>query len=270
MMAQQLAETPGKLLGEGRTAEIYAWGDGQALKLYRTGWPVSWVEHEARVSSAVAATGLPVPAVGGTLELDGRYGILFERISGPSLLQQFSVRPWTVAHSLRVFTDLHLAMSRQRVSRLPSQREELARRIHEAPTVPEAIRAQALERLNQLPDGDALCHGDYHPDNVLMTQTGPIIIDWGSASNGHPLADVAQTELLLQMGEPPPSQKNRWLLTSARALVRRAYVGRYLRRSPAHAAELAVWRFPIAVARLSEGIVEERDKLLRLIGRVRV
>jgi uncharacterized protein (TIGR02172 family) len=264
-MAQQLSETPGKLLGEGRTAEIYAWGAGQALKLYRAGWPASWVEHEAEVSSAVAATGLPVPAVGRTLELDGRYGILFERISGPSLLRQFSARPWTLTQSLRVFTDLHLAMSKQRISGLPSQREELARRIHEAPTVSEAIRAQALERLNQLPDGDGLCHGDYHPDNVLMTRNGPIIIDWGSASRGHPLADVAQTELLLQVGEPPSSQMHRWLLSSVRTLVRRAYIRRYLRLSPASARDLAAWRFPIAVARLGEGIVEESDKLLRLI-----
>jgi aminoglycoside phosphotransferase (APT) family kinase protein len=174
-----------------------------------------------------------------------------------------------VTESLRVFTDLHLAIHTQSVTGLPSQREQLTRLITEATAAPGAIRARALEWLDQLPDGNALCHGDYHPDNVLMTRRGPVIIDWGSASSGHPLADVARTELLLQMGEPPPSQKNRWLLTSARALVRRAYVGRYLRRSPAHAAELAVWRFPTAVARLSEGIVEEQDKLLQLIARVR-
>jgi hypothetical protein len=29
-MAQQVSETPGKLIGQGRTAEIYAWGDSQA------------------------------------------------------------------------------------------------------------------------------------------------------------------------------------------------------------------------------------------------
>jgi hypothetical protein len=90
------------------------------------------VEHEARVTSAVAATALPVPAVGGTLELDGRYGILFERIAGASLVQEFSVRPWMVARSLRAFIDLHLAMHTHRVSGLPSQREQLARLIHEA------------------------------------------------------------------------------------------------------------------------------------------
>lgn len=95
-------------------------------------------------------------------------------------------------------------------------------------------------------------------------------IDWGSASRGHPLADVAQTELLLQVGEPPSSQMHRWLLSSARALVRRAYIRRYLRLRPASVHDLAAWRFPIAVARLGEGIVEERDKLLRLIERVHV
>jgi thiamine kinase len=264
-MEQRKAEMKGVLIGEGRTAQIYAWGDGQALKLYRAGWPASWVEHEARVSSAVAATGLPVPAVGETLEVGGRYGVLFGRVSGPSLLQQFSARPWTVAHSLRVFTGLHLAVHAQSGDGLPSQREQLTRLINEASAASEAIRAQALQRLDQLPDGNALCHGDYHPDNVLMTRGGPVIIDWGSASSGHPLADVARTELLLGVGESPASQMNRWLLSSARALVRWAYIRRYLRLRPASAGDLAAWRFPIAVARLGEGIVEERDKLLRLI-----
>jgi uncharacterized protein (TIGR02172 family) len=264
-MEQQIADVPGKLIGQGRTAEIYAWGDSQALKLYHAGWTASWVEHEAQVSRAVATSGLPVPTTGNVLEVDGRFGLLFERVTGPSMLQQFSARPWTVVQSLRVFTALHVAMHTHSVRGLPSQREQLARLISEASTTSAAIRAQALELLERLPDDHALCHGDYHPDNVLMTQTGPVIIDWGSASSGHPLADVARTELLLQMGEPPPSQKNRWLLTSARALVRRAYIRRYLRLRPARAGELAAWRFPITVARLGEGIIEESDKLLRLI-----
>src|SRR5262249_47563068 len=135
---------------------------------------------------------------------------------------------------------------------LPSQREELARRIQGALAVSEGIREQALERLDQLPDGDALCHGDYHPDNVLMTRTGPIIIDWGGACSGYPLADVAQTELLLQVGDPPSPWVNQWFLGSARVLVRQAYVRRYLRLRPASRADLAAWRLPITVARLGE------------------
>jgi uncharacterized protein (TIGR02172 family) len=265
-MAERISQAQRALIGQGRTAEIYAWGDDQVLKLYRTGWPASWVEHEARISRMVSASGLPVPAVGGLIEVDGRYGLLFERIVGPSLVGQFATRPWTLARALRAFTGLHLAMHARVIPDLPSQREQLARMIAEASPVPDAVRAAALERLERLPAGNKLCHGDYHPDNVLMTRAGPIIIDWGTASSGHPLADVARTALLLQVGELPSSHLNRWLLASARAFVRRAYLRRYLRLGHSSERDLAAWRLPIAVARLGEGIAGERAKLSQLIA----
>ena len=252
------------LIGQGRTAEIYAWGNDQVLKLYHPGWPASWVEQEAQISQQVAQTPLAVPAVSGVIEVDGRQGILFERIAGPTLVQHFVKKPWTIMRSVRAFTDLHLAMHAQVLPGLPSQRQQLLRLIEEA-SVPATVRQATLKRLDQLPDGTALCHGDYHPENVLMTRSGPIIIDWAGATSGHPLADVARTALLLQAGDLPRSPMGKWLLDSARAVVHRAYVRRYLRRRPARAADLAAWRLPIIVARLGEGIAEERDHLLRLL-----
>jgi uncharacterized protein (TIGR02172 family) len=264
-MAQQVPDTWGKLIGQGRTAEIYAWHDDQALKLYHAGWEASWVEHEAHISRLVAATGLPVPAVSGVIEVDGRQGIPFERIVGPTLVQRFAAQPWTLMRSVRTFTDLHIAMHAQVLPDLPSQRQRLSQLIQKVDAVPTAVRQAALDQLDRLPEGNALCHGDFHPENVLMTRAGPIIIDWGSASSGHPLADVARSALLLQVGELPSSQMNRWMLASARALVRKAYVRRYLRLWPAGAEELAMWRLPIAIARLGEGIAEEQGRLLTLI-----
>jgi aminoglycoside phosphotransferase (APT) family kinase protein len=274
-MAHPFHDERGPLLGQGRTAEIYAWSSDRALKLYYAGWPAASAKYEAQVSQVVATLGLPTPAVDGVLAIDGRTGVLFERLVGPSLLHLVAAQPWTFRRAVRTFTDLHLAMHMQAVatatSTLPSQRERLARQIAEAsdPDVPDPVCAAALRRLDRLPEGSALCHGDYHPDNVLVTRRGAIIIDWGSASCGHPLADVAQTELLLLIGEPPAlrSHLQRVLLASARAYVRRTYVSRYLRRRPARGQELAAWRLPVAVARLGEGILEERPKLLRLIAK---
>jgi aminoglycoside phosphotransferase (APT) family kinase protein len=255
---------PGALLGRGRTADIYAWGNTQVLKLYHPGWPATVAEREARISRQVARTGLPVPAVGDVLTVDGRQGILFERVTGPTLLQHFAAKPWTIWKSVRVFTDLQLTMHAQIMPDLPSQREALRRQI-EAAEVSAAMRQAALRQLDQLPEGQVLCHGDYHPENVLVTHAGPIIIDWVTATSGHPLADVARTALLLQIGELPHSPISYRLLATARAVVHRAYLRRYLRRHPAGAPDLAAWRLPIIVARLSEGIVEERNRLLRLL-----
>jgi len=122
----------GTLLGQGRTADIYAWGERQVIKLYHVGWPVAMIEEEARISRLVAQTGLPVPTVGDVLTMEGRTGIVFGRVSGPTLVQDFATHPWTVLRSVRVFTDLHLQMHAQAVPELPSQRQQLQRLIGEA------------------------------------------------------------------------------------------------------------------------------------------
>lgn len=264
-MMQDVTLTLGRRIGEGRTAEIYAWGETEVLKLYRPGWPPSSAEQEAHISHLVAESRLPVPTVGGIVEVDGRLGIIFERIAGKSLVQHFVTRPWTLLSALHAFTDLHLMMHAQVISDLPSQRQRLIQQIQDAAVVPAAARQAALSRLAQLPDGQALCHGDYHPENVLMTRHGPIILDWAGATSGHPLADVARTALIVQMAALLPSQKARWLLASVRNGVGTAYIRRYLRQSPARQEELAAWHLPILVARLGEGIVEEQEPLLRLL-----
>jgi aminoglycoside phosphotransferase (APT) family kinase protein len=254
----------GVRVGEGRTAEIYAWSATQVVKLYRPDWPLVAIEHESQITTKVAQTGLPVPAVGGVITANGRTGILFERIDGPTLVQHFAAQPWTILSSVRAFTDLHLAMHAQQFTGFPSQREQLRRKIGEA-DVPTSARQAALFQLDQLPEGTALCHGDYHPENVLITRRGPIIIDWTEATRGHPLADVARTALLLQMGALPGPRMSQWLLASARAIVYRAYLRRYLRRGAVQPTDLARWQLPIVMARLGEGIPEERGNLLRRV-----
>ena len=41
------------------------------------------------------------------------------------------------------------------------------------------------------PERPALCHGDFHPFNVMLSPRGPIVIDWNNAHIGNPLEDVA-------------------------------------------------------------------------------
>ena len=262
-MTQDVTLTLGRRIGEGRTAEIYAWGETEVLKLYRPGWPTSSVEQEAHISRLVAESRLPVPAVGGMVEVDGRLGIVFERIAGHSLVQHFVSRPWTLLNTLHAFTDLHLAMHAQVIPDLPSQRQRLIQQIQDAALVPATARQAALSSLEHLADGQALCHGDYHPENVLMARHGPVILDWEGATSGHPLADVARTALIVQMAALLPSQRAQWLLTSVRNRVGAAYIRRYLRQSTACQEDLAAWQLPILVARLGEGIAEEQEPLLR-------
>lgn len=70
---------PGELSARGRTAEVYAWGDQQILKLYFSEFPSHWVDYELKIARVVQDAGLPSPKVGEIVEVNGRRGLVYER-----------------------------------------------------------------------------------------------------------------------------------------------------------------------------------------------
>ena len=77
----------GEKIGEGAYSEAYAWAPGQVVKLFKPGVPRRMPWFEVRMIRAVLAAGVPVPEVFGEVTLDGRFGIVLQRLDGPTLLQ---------------------------------------------------------------------------------------------------------------------------------------------------------------------------------------
>jgi uncharacterized protein (TIGR02172 family) len=250
----------------GRTAEVYAWDEGTILKLYRDWCPPNWVEHEARIAHAVTEAGLPVPAAGDIVEMDGRRGILYERVAGPSMLDAISQNPLKLLSYARVLASLHVEMHRTRLAtELPFQRASLTGAIESAKSLPEEYRQPVFAALQKLPDGDQLCHGDFHPGNVILSPRGPVVIDWMTAAKGHPAADVARTRLLLKMGDPPQGGALRMILLLGRDLYYRSYLQAYRQSSPGIVKQSQAFMTIQMAARLNEDIPVEREKLLKRI-----
>jgi len=257
----------GALIGRGRTAEIFAWGDNQVLKLFLEEFSGD-AGHELRVTQAAHDVSTLVPATECLVEIDGRYGIIFERITGPSMLEDLQSRPWKLVRYARMMAELHAEIHSHEAASLPSLRKGLDRVIREhADDLPASLRQAVFDTLHQLPDGNSVLHGDFHPDNIIMSPRGPIIIDWQTAKRGDPLADVARTCLLLEIGAPLPSRtKISWVLNLERRWVYSVYLKRYRQLRSHSEQELAAWQVPIAAARLtSEPISEEREQLLAFI-----
>jgi aminoglycoside phosphotransferase (APT) family kinase protein len=55
------------------------------------------------------------------------------------------------------------------------------------------------ERLHRIPglEQGTLLHLDLHPENVLMSKRGPVVIDWTNARDGEPELDAALAWLIL-------------------------------------------------------------------------
>lgn len=165
----------GPLLAEGRTAEVYAWGEDQILKLYREGWPKENVEHEHRKALASQQTGFSVPMVGELIELDGRYGLVFQRVEGKTLLTLLQTRPWQVFRYAKTMARLQTDMHTRTAAGLPNLHNNLKRKIEGTDKLDETIKQVLYDHLAQLPQDNKLCHGDFHPDNILMTKNGTAI-----------------------------------------------------------------------------------------------
>ncbi len=258
--------SPGLLIGVGRTAEVFAWGDREVLKLYRAGADAEWVAYEARVGRIVVDAGLAAPAIGGVVEWDGRLGIVYERLDGPSLLDAMASHPDDIPALGRRFAELHAQMHGCQRPELPSQRAGLVEAIEHAPLLLPAQKRAVLDRLDCLPDGQAVCHGDFHPGNVILAQHGMVVIDWMSATCGNPVADVARTVLMLRLARVPEyyPMETQQAVDLARRSFLDAYLSEYLSRRPFPVEEIEAWVPVLAAARLCEHIAEEEAMLLRL------
>jgi len=257
------------LLAEGREAEVFLQADGTVLKLLRQPGDGGRVEREAAALRALAAAGIAAPAVVGTVEVDGRPGLVTTRVEGTNLLDLLGRRPLSVLAAGRVMGAAHAAMHEiVAPADLPDLKDLLAGRIAAA-DLAGGRREAALALLDALPGGDRLCHGDFHLGNMIGTWAHAEVIDWGDAARGDPVADVARTELLHRIGEPGPGTPAfiRAVAPVGRGLLTDRYLATYRRHRPLDGRLVDRWRVVRAAARLAEPIPEERPKLLAVLDR---
>jgi aminoglycoside phosphotransferase (APT) family kinase protein len=206
--------------------------------------------------------------------VDGRAGLIMDRVDGPDLITLMGRRPWTVPRAARIVgreqARMHEAVA---PADLPALRGLVRAKIEGATDLPAELAELALTTLEALPDGDRLCHGDFHPGNVLVGMRGPAVIDWTDATRGDPAGDLARTRLLLQIGaaqEYMPAMI-RFMMRHMEAMGRGAFFRLYLRayrRTRSIDDDLVDrWEIVRAADRIFERIEAERPALLELLER---
>lgn len=258
----------GQPLSHGRTADVYAWEEGQVLKLFHDWVDLHDINYEREIGRAVYASGLPVPAVGEIIRVHGRHGLIYERVEGPSMWEAVQRKPWRFSRYARRLAALQARMHTQTLGpEIPAQRPRLEHKIRQAGALPDDLRSRVLAALETMPTGDRICHGDLHPGNVLLTTRGEMVIDWVDATRGNPLADVARTTIIF-LGAAQSAEIPRPLMKFLVALFHATYIRHYFNLRPGGENEYRRW-FPIvAAARLSEDIPELEAWLLTQVRKI--
>lgn len=257
----------GKALANGSRSTIYEWGADAVAKVPLETTPEGWIVSEAKYAETVHHMGLPMPRVIGIETINGRSVSIFERIDGQSLWDATMVGALTATAAGKLLGELHAhVLSFRPPFALAARTTRLICKIRDAAAALDLdfnpILAMIPERLST----NALCHGDFHPKNIILSERGPMIVDWFDVARGDPAGDIARTLLLLR---PPAGGMQVGHLPGASAFavsdLRDAYHEAVLHQIPVETTELALWEQIEAAARLAEG-VDDQAELLRVLA----
>lgn len=258
----------GPRLATGGTAELFAWEDGRVVKLYWEGAAMDAAEREASRSRVARAAGAPTAQVFDVVKVNGRPGVVFEKLEGPLMLDAICAEPERMEQFAHTLAQLQAGLHRLPCEALPPQRAHMMRRVQLGP-LPARVKPGVVDILRGLPDERMVCHGDVHPGNVILCADGPRLIDWFDATAGCPAADLARTVLLLRYARLAAGpQARRAAFDGLRARFVDVFLQCYreILPEPAQAQALARWMPPVAAARIAEPISgQERSVLLRMI-----
>ncbi|MDQ0195189.1 phosphotransferase family protein [Paenibacillus wynnii] len=254
-----------ELIGEGRTAEILQHTNQTIVKLYRENIPEQNILREFKISQFVYTQGIRSPKPFELISIDDRKGIVFEQIQGPSLLKMISKNPWRVSQYAKMMAELHYSLHKlDATEEIGHQKEMLSRCIKEAPMLDIGEKSAILSYLENLPENHKLCHGDFHPDNVLLDQEA-WIIDWMTGLAGDPNGDAARSVIMFSIGAIPQQAPLpvKLMIGFIRKRLTKGYIREYLRLSGQSYADIDQWVLPVAAARLVEWLPHtEKEQLL--------
>ena len=148
-----------ELIGAGRDADVFALGNGRVLRRYRHGGDVA---PEVEVMRHVASHGFAVPFVFEGCGAD----LIMERLDGPTMLAELVAGRLDPGSAGKTLADL-------------------ANALHAIPAVESMV---PFERV---------IHLDLHPDNVILSGRGPVLIDWRNSTDGPPGLDNALTAVII-------------------------------------------------------------------------
>ncbi|OWT47881.1 aminoglycoside phosphotransferase family protein [Bacillus sp. K2I17] len=187
----------GNPIAKGNTAAIYLY-DSKVVKLFKEYLPDTESMNEAKKQKYAYSCGLSVPNVFEVTKIQNRQAIIMEYVKGDSIGDllfnnlnesehyiNICVNEQKKIHAIRVNTD-----------EIESMRERLERQIKSVYKLDEKEKGNILNTLHSIKFEPRLCHGDFHPFNLILSEKNVNIIDWVDACSGDIRADVFRTYLL--------------------------------------------------------------------------
>jgi thiamine kinase-like enzyme len=174
---------------------IYRDGE-RCIKVFNEEYSKADVLNEALNQARIESTGLNIPKILEVTMIDGKWAIVYEFIKGKTLAQLMAEDPDNKEKYIEQLVDLQMEVHSKTCPLLNKLKDKMSRKIAQT-DFDATTRYDLHTRLEAMPKHNKVCHGDFNPSNVVVTEDGTLyILDWAHATQGNASADVARTYLL--------------------------------------------------------------------------
>jgi len=230
---------------------IYRDGD-RCIKVFSEDYSKADVLNEALNQARIEETGLNIPAVLEVTMVDGKWAIVSEYIKGKTLAQLMQENPEKKDEYLEMLVDIQLQVQSKTCPMLGKLKDKMNRKISMS-ELDATTRYELHTRLEGMPKHKKVCHGDFNPSNVIITEDGtPYILDWAHATQGNASADAARTYLLFWLNGDIDGAKK--------------YLDLFCKKSDTAKQYVQKWMPIVAASQSVKGNEKEREFLLSWVN----
>lgn len=199
------------IVGVGNTATVYEWENGKVLKLFYSHYSKEIIEKEFMNAKATWDMNFNKPLAYEMIQIDNRFGIVYDKVEGESLLD-IALQTYDIKKCAEYMADIHKTILKNEISGVDNYKDFLRYFIENSKAIDSYTRQETLGVLSNLEDGHTLCHGDFHPGNILISNGKATVIDFMNICSGPYLYDVARTVYLVQYTPVPKDSDNKELI----------------------------------------------------------
>lgn len=237
------------MISESEKVRVFESG-GKCVKVFKDeNEPKSVVLYEALTHTRVEETGFArIPQFEGITRIDGRWAIIYEHIAGKTLDELIRENPAKKEKYIEKMVDLQLEINSLKSAKISRLSDYIKRCIEGLDMIDDVKKYELLTRLSSMPKHSKLCHGDFSPSNIIVSDDGTYIVDWLKAKQGNASADVAKTYLNFCLQHRTETAEK--------------YLRMYCKKSGTSIKYVHSWLPIVAAAQLKFNRPEERELLL--------
>ncbi len=242
---------PERVIAVRNNKTVYRDGD-RCIKVFNEEYSKADILNEALNQARIEETGLNIPRVLEVSMIDGKWAIISEYIQGKTLAQLMQEDPDNLDKYLELLVDLQISVHTKTCPLLNKLKDKMNRKICQT-ELDATTRYDLHTRLEGMPKHNKVCHGDFNPSNIIITEDGtPYIIDWSHATQGNASADVARTYLLFWLAGDSETAKK--------------YLDLFCKKSDTAKQYVQKWMPIVAASQSVKGNEHERELLLSWVN----